>query len=556
MAGWTARPSIRGAVARYWFIAVLGVEILLSLTLALDRVWHSRLELDEGFYLTAGSHVFEGQVPYRDFPFFQGPLSAYVYGISQWAVGPGILAGRATSFVLFVISLLAGIRLAWLYGGRVGALLFPFLFVLSPLGLYTLLTVRTYPLSTTLLLLLSLSLSERIPDSWKWSLAILLSALAFLTRVSMFPLFLGVVAFAAHRMRHRPNFLWGFAYAGIAIGVATLFFASRIGWDRLYFNLVESQLRRDTQWAVAFNTAPEISLRSIVTGAMRGFHEFPVPFLAGLFGLSYLAWNRSGGLFRSVGTNVASPLYLHTLLALGWTAYLPQLVTRVVFPHYFVPSAAVLSAFAAGVVGSLWSRRRLRRIVFPLGASLVFLQWAAYYTGDWWSEHPPPFDALRSTAEVVRSVTPENERVFTLDLTVTVEAHRNTPDELAMGPWSYWRTLDHEEASRLGVVRTDSIWWLLLRSNVSTVVLTDFSLGVLLKGTMFGCVAQPLSEQELKWAIPELSRFDLVEVTTLPEFGPTYILRKAKAPAEPPRLPVGWVRPRCEDLATRSPYRP
>lgn len=95
-------------------MAALGVEILLSLTLALDRVWHSRLELDEGFYLTAGSHVFEGQVPYRDFPFFQGPLSAYVYGISQWAVGPGILSGRATSFLLFAISLSAGIRLAWL----------------------------------------------------------------------------------------------------------------------------------------------------------------------------------------------------------------------------------------------------------------------------------------------------------------------------------------------------------------------------------------------------------------------------------------------------------
>lgn len=108
-----ASPSMRRALSRYWFIVALAVEILLSVALALHRVWRFSLDLDEGFYLTAGSHVFEGQVPYRDFPFFQGPLTAYVYGISQWAAGPGILAGRATSFALFVISLLAGIRLGW-----------------------------------------------------------------------------------------------------------------------------------------------------------------------------------------------------------------------------------------------------------------------------------------------------------------------------------------------------------------------------------------------------------------------------------------------------------
>lgn len=287
---------------------------------------------------------------------------------------------------------------------------------------------------------------------------------------------------------------------------------------------------------------------------MNGFHEFPIPFIAGLFGLLSVAWNRGRRLTRDIGTRDSVPLHL-TLLALGWIAYLPQLVTRGGLPHYFAPSAPVFSALAAGIVGSLWSRRTLRRFVVPAMAAMVMLQGAAFYTDTGWTQSRAPLDALRSVADVVRRVTPPEKRVVTLDLAVTVEAHRKTPDELAMGPWSYWRTIDFEEASRLRVLRTDMFWWLLFRSDVSTVVLTDFSVGVLLDGALFGCRSRPFSEQELKWAFPELTGFDLVEIAIVPSFGPTYILQRNETPREYPRLPVGWVRPSCQDLTERSPYR-
>lgn len=74
----------------------------------------------------------------------------------------------------------------------------------------------------------------------------------------------GVVGLACYRMRHRPNFLWGLACAGIAVGVLGGFVVSQVGWDRLYFNLVESQLRRDAQWVVGLRTVPPLSLRSVV----------------------------------------------------------------------------------------------------------------------------------------------------------------------------------------------------------------------------------------------------------------------------------------------------
>ena len=52
------------------------------------------IDLDEGYYLTSGQFVFNGQLPYRDFFFTQTPLSPYIFGLWLKLVGTGWYQAR------------------------------------------------------------------------------------------------------------------------------------------------------------------------------------------------------------------------------------------------------------------------------------------------------------------------------------------------------------------------------------------------------------------------------------------------------------------------------
>ena len=51
--------------------------------------------IDEGMFLWAGRRVAEGALPYRDFPFAQGPLLPWAYAFAPEWSGSALLGGRA-----------------------------------------------------------------------------------------------------------------------------------------------------------------------------------------------------------------------------------------------------------------------------------------------------------------------------------------------------------------------------------------------------------------------------------------------------------------------------
>ncbi|MFN8177467.1 MAG: hypothetical protein U0167_06055 [bacterium] len=73
--------------------APLAVLSLAFVALTAFYVFFRREMLDEGWYLLAGRLAWRGEVPIRDFAYFQSPLLPYLYGVSQ-RIAPGLLSGR------------------------------------------------------------------------------------------------------------------------------------------------------------------------------------------------------------------------------------------------------------------------------------------------------------------------------------------------------------------------------------------------------------------------------------------------------------------------------
>src|SRR3970282_585045 len=89
-----------------------GAMAVLSLLLVFEAVsflFVGRLNRDEGWYLYASGLVYGGDVPYRDFAFFQMPLSPYLFGLPQLLLGPGLLVGRFTSLAFSAVSVGVGL---------------------------------------------------------------------------------------------------------------------------------------------------------------------------------------------------------------------------------------------------------------------------------------------------------------------------------------------------------------------------------------------------------------------------------------------------------------
>ena len=74
-------------------MARLLVWLAMAAALGVAVMFGGNVFPDEGWYLYAGRMVADGRVPYRDFAFFQAPLSAYLFGFA----GGDLMWGRALS---------------------------------------------------------------------------------------------------------------------------------------------------------------------------------------------------------------------------------------------------------------------------------------------------------------------------------------------------------------------------------------------------------------------------------------------------------------------------
>ena len=85
------------AVVR-WLSLLLGAAFLCGILLLLvQAALHKQLNHDENMYVSSGLLLQNGQLPYRDYPYFQMPLLTLVYAAVVWVPGDALLEARVVN---------------------------------------------------------------------------------------------------------------------------------------------------------------------------------------------------------------------------------------------------------------------------------------------------------------------------------------------------------------------------------------------------------------------------------------------------------------------------
>ena len=92
-----------------WFAGLLVVALGVWFALGAANLYYGELNQDEGWYLYTARLAAEGQQPYRDFAFTQGPVFLMVYAQAQPLVERwGLMGGRVFTGVLGLVAILLG----------------------------------------------------------------------------------------------------------------------------------------------------------------------------------------------------------------------------------------------------------------------------------------------------------------------------------------------------------------------------------------------------------------------------------------------------------------
>ena len=483
-----------------------GLKIFLALAmfafvvLGAAAVWLGGLNQDEGWYLYAANLVAEGQVPYRDFFFTQGPVLPLLYSpfACIWKTG-GLLGARIFTLGLGVFGLIfalaLAVRLTPIGRKSMAALVVFFLLGVNLYHLYYLTIPKTYALAS--LFVLSGFYLASFESSICLAGAGLLLAFAAGTRISL-GLILPVVGLAlllAKSWRRLVGFcIGGFAGLALVYGLFLLDDAARAGL------LAAQQYHAarggfDLVWAVG-------SMSRLVRWYL------PVFIVLGLGVLVPGAWRRVQG----AGDEGEVPRTKHqapstSILLWGFLAvFAIQMLAPFPYEDYQVPIMGLLAVYAAVKLVSIAtdSGRLLTMVVLTLGlcfansfGSPLLEKWMTNGQDRFWSlkKEQCELAQLRDVARRIEKLDPHGKTIFTQDLYLAIETGRKVPKGLEMGPFA---------------MLTDEEWKKLLSetapSECAVAALSGYSFAI----RPPKCDERPIAEQMDYWAFLK-KNFTLVD---------------------------------------------
>lgn len=506
--------------------AMLAVLLVLYLAIAAWFVVQGRLNHDEGLFLYAAQSALSGELPYRDFAFIQAPLTLYVYGPIQSFFGPGLLAGRLTSLAIGTATVALGMRLAFLHGGAIAALLFLGVLACTPEQMWVYTTTRTEPLGGLLWMTCVFLLFGRARSVGGSALAVLAAVLATGTRVSSGLALLVVVGIVVHRHRDRPRELWPISMPGALAGAALLLLAWLGPLDVTWFNVITSQTGR----GMRLGDAETWTLGQHVTALSQAIARLHVAYgivpLLGLLAVVFALVRRSE---RDRAPWIGASIGLVSISA---SVYLPQLVPRDQYAQYFAPVFPIVLVVVCWAAAA-WLREvppERRRAALAVLLALVAFQLALMPGQQYAHMSRGERSDLSELAEVTRhlgSLPIEGRTLATLDTYIAVEGGYAVPPGWELGLFAYFPRLEPAEATRFHVLSRQAFTQFLANGRPGAVVLSDRALGILVAGRLSGYAPRrTLSEPELVRLIPALAGYRLDR--TYESFGqfadPLYVL--------------------------------
>jgi hypothetical protein len=410
--------------------------------------------IDEGVYLNAGRLLFEGALPYRDFPFSQAPGVAYVYGAAVHVFGPSVMVGRWVSLVLGLLGFGAAVWIARALGGRIATWGGLGLSMMNLPALWVAGTVRTQSLSTplTMLSVLALTLPRRGVLGWALSPSLMLWATA--ARLTNALAFLAIAGWVAVRLRDQPRRLAG--VAALVAGQALVLFAPVLmAPGDAVFHILTAQLGRGErggprdssfgqELAAKFGVlnTPETSF--VVVGVLTAL------VLVLLIAKASRGWRPD--FTEPLGDPGTAQL---TLILLALLVYLPHLLLNRGFLTYFVTSSVLLvPAVAIGIAERAREpgRGRVPALAVAAMATAVGAVQTPLHWGAWIGRGEASFRHFREVGAELRQLAGPDCTAVTVETALAFEAGCRLLPGLEYSFFSYFPDLGDDEAEARGVL--------------------------------------------------------------------------------------------------------
>jgi 4-amino-4-deoxy-L-arabinose transferase-like glycosyltransferase len=438
------------------------------------------LNRDEGWYTLSGRLAFDGQVPYRDFPYFQMPLVPYVFGGMQaLAGGDSIEFGRAMASALgictVVLVLYIGSRLGGALAGAVAGAL-----VLSSVEFMLASTTARAEAVVLPLTMLAAALALRWPRGvagFAGPPAVLLLATA--ARLTFAPAFLAALAYCWWRARpSRRDVAVGLTLLLALAAVIALPVALSPG--HAWFDVWTAQALRNDQFLEQRPDLVETLTQRTLFLRLPAvvFFVVLVPLL--FYASSLLHRWREGwrpgrpGFGGDAATNHVLLVAYAVLLWLPFAGFNHQEA------RYFVPPFALLSIVTADVVvraraGLLDATMRHLPAAFALifAVHLVFQVPALADSLD-----RDDLSQTRAAGATIASLAGDGQ-IVALNPTLAVASGRPLPATLVMGQFSLWGRFGEQRARESGVVNVRMLEREMLDPRTRVVALDDYDLSVI-----------------------------------------------------------------------------
>lgn len=406
----------------YWTLALVACAVLCG-----AAVWMGGLNQDEGWYLYAANLVAEGQMPYRDFAYTQGPLLPFVYSTFTWVWrAGGLLGARFFTLAMGLVGVLfaAGLARRFVADDKQDetALIVFFLLSTNLYHLYYLAIPKTYALAGLFVILGFYLLTFARAHAAAALGAGLCLACAAGTRISLGALLpvVGVGLLVARRWKPLSQFcVGGFGGLALVYGPFLLDAGARAG---LFAAQAYHAARGgfDLTWTVG-------SLSRLVRWYL------PVFLVLGLGGFRRARW----------------------LLAAFLAVFAVQMLAPFPYEDYQVPIMGLLAVFAAVNFVSQTTCPAPRALLLVLGlcfatsfGSPLLEKWSTNGQDRFWSlkKTKTELAQLRDVAREINALDPGGTTLLTQDLYLAIETGRKVPRGLEMGPFAIlsdadWRRL-------------------------------------------------------------------------------------------------------------------
>jgi len=433
-------------------IAGIALGLLFAILLAegIYFVAHGRFNIDEGMHLNAGRLVLEeGLLPYRDFPFSQGPGAPLYYGFFGALFGTSLLVGRAASLLLNM----AGVGLMVWFAGRLGGHSARLLVVLWSLvnlpAVWTYAQVRTEPPSLPLTVAAAIVLCLPKRSALAWSIAPCLLVWATSVRLTTAVPLIGVCVWVAYELRRSPRCLLACAAIVGANGVLAALPMLAFPTESV-FHILTAQLGRTERFNMG--DYPFSQRFWFFLEAHTSFQPILALTVVPLYAI-FREWRRG---WRLRGFSVEDPVsVLVCLISMALLSYAPHLFFSIGFFHYFVTASVLLSlaiAIAIPMVVAECGRSRIPVVV------AIFVVWGAAAMmsfdglGRWVFRLSPTiatFDELRTE---MHRLSPARCTMMTFETHIAVETGCDVMPGLEYSFFSFFPEMPDAEAEVHGVL--------------------------------------------------------------------------------------------------------